>query len=138
MTQFWKGWSEKNLQRKLPHQQKHQEQQKQQDHREDIVPISLGDPEQEWEKYAAAFNSSDLDRIVIEEQAKVQAGLRMVFDKATGDIVTLDEFELRVRLRELSEASTDTVKDCVGVKRKANTEVEAGEILEGDNKRVCL
>jgi len=62
--------------------------------------ISLADPEAEWEKYADTFKTDDFDRIYIEEQAKAEGGLRIVVDKETGDLVTLDEFELRTRLRE--------------------------------------
>ena len=35
------------------------------------VPILLGDPEYEWERFAEAFGATEVDRVLIEEQVKV-------------------------------------------------------------------
>lgn len=36
------------------------------------VPIPLGDPEYDWENFAEAFGATEVDRVLIEEQVKVQ------------------------------------------------------------------
>jgi hypothetical protein len=42
------------------------------------IPIPLGDPEYDWEKFTEAFGATEVDRVLIEEQVKVQYSLDTV------------------------------------------------------------
>lgn len=84
------------------------------------VPLPPSDADSEWEKYAAAFGASEIDRMLVEEQVKVERKLRMVLDEETQDIITLGEFEARIKHRSR------------GLKRQ----LDGGEDVEWAEKRV--
>lgn len=56
------------------------------------IPIPLGDPEYDWEHYAAIFGATEVDRVLLEEQVKVR--------KSTFKSATIYEYLTLYRLRE--------------------------------------
>ena len=59
-------------------------------------PIYSQAGENDWEKYASKFHVTDLDRLMIEETAKAEGLMRMVFDEAANQVVGLKEYTRRV------------------------------------------
>ena len=73
-------------------------------------------PEEQWDTYIEEFNATEVDRLVIEESAKVrratiskkirdtdliqaEGAFRMVFDEETSQVISLEEFARRTRYR---------------------------------------
>jgi hypothetical protein len=65
------------------------------------ISNSINDPpnpqaaEEDWEKYASVFQATDLDRLMIEETAKAEGSMRLVFDEVSGQVVGLGVFARR-------------------------------------------
>lgn len=96
-----------------------------------------------WKVYARHHSSSDVDRLLIEEQVKSEGGLRMVLDVHTGEVVNLDVFAARTRLRALQPipsnlasghgASTEYFKDSVhyaGRQKRKDTGAEESSVTQ--------
>ncbi|KAF4631641.1 hypothetical protein G7Y89_g6490 [Cudoniella acicularis] len=67
--------------------------------RDDNNHQSSYDTEQQWQEYATVHGATDLDRMMIEEQAKCEGLRRMVFDDEENEMITLGEFKRRTRCR---------------------------------------
>ena len=80
-----------------------------------------------------AFGATELDRVLMEEQVKVEKKMRMVLDVDTDDMVTLGEFETRTKLR----CQIKEVAGAIGIEsgaggRQTST---ASATTSGDGKR---
>jgi len=72
----------------------------------------LPDPEasdKDWAAYAEKYHASDLDRLMIEEAAKAEGAMRMVFDEASGQVISLAEYGRRVRVGRLNDSGGQIV-----------------------------
>ncbi|RDL42391.1 uncharacterized protein BP5553_02370 [Venustampulla echinocandica] len=68
----------------------------------DLAITAHNNVELQWEQYAASFGANDLDQMSIEDKAKAEGVLRMVFDAETQQMVNLEEFKRRTQHRFLS------------------------------------
>ncbi|KAH7389092.1 hypothetical protein BKA64DRAFT_679808 [Cadophora sp. MPI-SDFR-AT-0126] len=73
-------------------------------------PSAFEDPEKQWQRYMVAFRTSDVDRLIVEEAVKNEGNLRMIFDKESGQIVSVEELikrtVYRCSLKEAKSAGT--------------------------------
>ncbi|KAL2060017.1 hypothetical protein VTL71DRAFT_9839 [Oculimacula yallundae] len=101
---------------------------------EEALPSGCEDPERQWERYKLAFRTSDIDRLMVEEAAKNEGDLRMVIDKETGQIVSVEELVKRTVHRcgsgEGNGANKITDKGTVGGDNSAVGNDSAGGLNE--------
>lgn len=69
--------------------------------------------EKDWEQYASTFYATELDRLMIEESAKAEGKMRLVYDEVCGEVVSLHEFARRVvdRVENRSAAVSESDQD---------------------------
>jgi hypothetical protein len=90
--------SNAKLQRMLPGTKRH--------HSESVHDPNAA--ENDWQKYANTFQvTGDLERLIIEEAAKAEGDLRMVFDEMSGEVIGLGEFARRVNGRAKENRSLE-------------------------------
>ncbi|KAH8597572.1 hypothetical protein B0O99DRAFT_617723 [Bisporella sp. PMI_857] len=136
LSRFWEDWAQMNLKPEAQQQRLAFVQilADQGGHCVELIPSSM--PDQEWDKYVSTFGSSELDRVIIEEQAKAEGLLRMVYDQETREVITLGEFRMRIQARDrlllLPPAEGQDMK------RKAHADrLEEGETGSHAIKKVC-
>jgi hypothetical protein len=74
--------------------------------------------ERDWAKYAATFKATQMDRLIIEEAAKMEGQLRMVLDETTGLVISLGEYSRRTLNRFLSNRPGNLNDSVHSAKRK--------------------
>ncbi|KAL5315086.1 hypothetical protein ACEPPN_017737 [Leptodophora sp. 'Broadleaf-Isolate-01'] len=106
------------------------------------------DPEEQWQRYKIAFRTSDIDRLMMEETAKNEGDLRMVFDKESEQIISVEELVKRTVYRcslsgqkgvgvDVGGGGQSAVDTLMGSnKRKADD--GDGEEYVRDEKRACV
>ncbi|KAI9047483.1 hypothetical protein LZ554_008202 [Drepanopeziza brunnea f. sp. 'monogermtubi'] len=106
---------------------------------------SSEDPKIQWRKYMAKFRLSDFDLLMVEETAKSEGELRMVLDKETGQIVSVQELVLRTIYRCSSDSKRGAAPSPFGTSSKKQEVAEdrgnaeehggGGEVSGAPNKK---
>ncbi|XMA18301.1 hypothetical protein WAI453_011092 [Rhynchosporium graminicola] len=114
-----------------------------------ICPSAFENPEKQWEKYQVAFQTSDIDRLMIEEAAKKEGDLRMVLDKESREVVSVEELIRRTVARctvtdgpqsfsKIIQRVDDIATPLGGKKRKADADNSEDEEGRREEKRACV
>ncbi|CZT12081.1 uncharacterized protein RAG0_16044 [Rhynchosporium agropyri] len=114
-----------------------------------ICPSAFENPEKQWEKYQAAFQTSDIDRLMIEEAVKKEGDLRMVLDKESREVVSVEELIRRTVARctvtdgpqsfsKVIQRVDDIATHLGGKKRKAEADNSEDEEGRREEKRACV
>ncbi|CZT04050.1 uncharacterized protein RCO7_05650 [Rhynchosporium graminicola] len=114
-----------------------------------ICPSAFENPEKQGEKYQVAFQTSDIDRLMIEEAANKEGDLRMVLDKESREVVSVEELIRRTVARctvtegpqsfsKIIQRVDDIATPLGGKKRKADADNSEDEEGRREEKRACV